>query len=560
MVQTSKKTKKQLGGHLVAEQLGLLGVRTLFTVPGETFLAVLDGIYDRPKISPILCRHEGGAAMMAEASAKLTGEPGVVFVTRAPGLANAISGLVVARHDHTPLLLLVGLASTTCENRGDLHADEFKNLMGSVAKSATIVRDPARIPDALLRAHALASSGRPGPVAVAFPQDCLNAYTQARAMKPEARVAPAPSPKHIDAISEALKTAKRPMVLVGGGPWSKACQKNVERFAKAFDLPVTAAFRCQDFVDNRKPSYVGHAGIAIEPTLKSGLEQSDVLIVIGANLGDVTTGNYSHITSPVPDQKLIHIHPNAADISKACRADVSIVADVENATACLADLKPSNKKMVWSDWRRALRKGYKTSLKPQTTPGRVTLEHIVTHLDQVLPPSAIVTNGAGNYAQFVHRYFRYKGTGTCLAPAAGSMGYGVPAAVAAKLHHPNRTVVAFAGDGCMTMTLQELGTAVQYGLNVIVIVANNGLLGTIRMHQEAHYPKRVIATTLTNPNFAMLAESFGATGIQVRSNKAFDEAFAHALEDIRPVVIEVALDPNAITPSKTLDEIRSGED
>lgn len=552
----NKNAKPVTAGHLVAEQLERLGVRTLFTVPGETFLSVLDGLYDRPKISPVLCRHEGGAAMMAEATAKLTGTPGVVFVTRAPGLANAISGMVVARHDQTPLLLLVGLASTTCENRGDLQADEFQTLMGAVAKSVTIVRDPEQIPDALLRAHKCAMTGRPGPVALAFPQDCLNAQTSARAVKPETPVRLPPHAKQIDALAKALNAAKRPMVLVGGGAWSKTCQKNVEQFAKAFDLPVAAAFRCQDFVDNRKPHYVGHTGIAIDAKLKAGIADSDVLITIGANLGDVTTGNYSHVKSPVPDQTLIHIHPESADISKACRASLSIVADVEATTGALKALKPAFKKSPWANWRRRLRKSHKESLEPQPTPGQVTLEHVVKHIDKSLPSSSIITNGAGNYAQFVHRYFRCKGFRSGLAPAAGSMGYGLPAAIAAKLHHPNRTVVAFAGDGCMTMTLQELGTAVQYGLNVIVIVANNGILGTIRMHQERHYPSRVIATTLVNPNFVKLAESFGARGYRVQSNKEFEDAFSRALQDDIPVVIELMLDPDAITPEKTLGAIR----
>ena len=554
---TSKSDKTlRTGGTAVAEQLCALGVRRLFTVPGETFITALDGLYDQPKIETIVCRHEGGAAMMAEASAKMTGRPGVVFVTRAPGLANSISGLVVAHQDQTPLVVLVGLPNSNLENRGDLQLSEFQAMMGALAKTATVVREPERIPEALARAFHLASTGRPGPVVVGFPEDCLSAACGAKIVKSIPTTALRPPKKQMAHLTAELKNAEAPLIIVGGGPWSKKIQRRIEEFADQFDIPVAAAFRCQDFFDNRHRCYVGHAGIAINPNLAAAIRGADLLLVIGANLGDVTTGNYSLIKSPEPQQTLVHIHPSAEDISKTCRADIAIPCAPSTFGRALDKLTPPDKNR-WRAWRRDLRKSYKSSLKPKPTPGAVQLEQVVTQLSDMLPTDAILTNGAGNYAQFVHRYFAYKGYRTCLAPAAGSMGYGLPAAIAAKLTMPKRTVVAFAGDGCLMMALPELATAVQYGLNIIVIIANNGMLGTIRMHQEQRFPNRVIATTLTNPNFAELAKSFGAFGEQVRKTEDFAVAFKRARKSGRPALIELMLDPDAITPEESLTSIRS---
>ncbi len=554
---TSKSDlKPRTGGIAAAEQLAALGVERIFTVPGETFISALDGLYDQPTIQTIVCRNEGGAAMMAEAHAKLTGKPGVVFVTRAPGLANTISGLVVARQDHTPLVLLVGLPKTRSENRGDLQISEFENVMGALTKSVSIVRDPNRIPEAFAHAYQNACSERPGPVAIGLPEDCLNDRCDAPIVKSRRSAAGNPSTKQMAAVGSALKKANAPLILVGGGPWSKAAQERVETFANRFDIPIAAAFRCQDFVDNRHPCYIGHTGIAINPKLAAAIRNADVVLAIGANLGDVTTGGYTLIKAPQPDQMLIHVMPSARDLSRTITADQDIACPPEKFLKMLEKLE-APKKSRWAAWRRDLRNAYTSSLRAKLTPGAVHLEKVVQTLSNTLPESAIITNGAGNYAQFVHRYFVYKGFRTCLAPAAGSMGYGLPAAIAAKLAKPKRTVIAFAGDGCLMMTVQELATAVQYGLNIIVIVANNGILGTIRMHQEQRFPNRVIATTLTNPNFADLADSFGAFGQLVKKTEDFASALERALKSKKPSLIELAIDPEAITPEETLANIRS---
>lgn len=549
---SDKKTKRYSGGTVLAEQLALLGTRRIFTIPGETFISVLDGLYDRAEIQPVVCRHEGGAAMMAEASAKLTGKPGVVFVTRAPGLANAISGLAVARHDHTPLVLLVGLPSTHVENRGDLQAEEFHGMMSALTKWTTVVRDPQHIPATLARAFHRAQSGRPGPVAIGFPENCLNAPSLPAFVRPHKHAQQAPTSKQLNDIASVLNAAKRPLLLVGGGPWSKKTQKRAEKFAERLDMPVAAAFRCQDFFDNRHKCYVGHAGIAMDAALADSIGRADVVVALGANLGDVTTEGYSLIKSPQPDQVLIHIMPGSEDLSKACRADIAIAASPVEAAKALSKLKPAVDTTKWRTWRRDLRRAYKASRKPVPTPGRVNMERIVRMLSKQLPSTAIITNGAGNYTQFVHRYFTYKGFRSCLAPIAGSMGYGIPAAISAKLEHPKRTVVAFAGDGCFMMSVQELATAVQYGANIIVIIANNGMLGTIRMHQEKRFPKRVIATTLTNPDFVALAESLGAHGERVTRTAEFEPAFKRALNMNKPAVIDLVLDPQAIAPEEIL--------
>lgn len=543
------------GGHRLAQQLSVLGVRRVFTVPGETFLAALDGLYDQNKIQTIVCRHEGGAAMMAEADAKLTGVPGVIFVTRAPGLANAISGIVVARHDHTPLVVLVGLPNSRLENRGDLQLSEFENLMGAMTKWQTVVRDPDRLPATLVRAFHIARSGRGGPVAIGLPEDCLNSATSADVLEPLTALKSRPAPRQLTSVYEVLSGAKRPVCLVGGGRWSKKAQARLQQFAKRFDLPVITAFRCQDYIDNRHRCYAGHAGIAMQSGVRDALKHSDVILALGANLGDVTTDGYSLIGAPSPKQKLIHIHPSGDDISKVCHADIAIVASPAAFLKSAMSWPSPSLTAKRKNWLKDLNEAYKKSVKPESTPGNVKLEKIVRAVSKALPETSIVCNGAGNYAQFVHRYFVYKQFRTCLAPVSGSMGYGIPAAISAKLAEPNRPAVAFAGDGCFMMSCQELATAVQYGANIIVIIANNQMLGTIRMHQEQRFPDRVIATTLLNPDFVALAKSFDAEAEAVTKTKDFKPLLERALKCKKPFIIELRLDPDAITPTTTLKDI-----
>lgn len=543
------------GGKILIDQLVGEGCRTLFTVPGESFIAALDALFDESAIRVIVCRHEGGAAMMAEATGKLTGRPGVAFVTRAPGATNASSGVFVAHQDATPMLLLVGLIERGHEGRRAFQEIDLEAMFGSIANWVGIVPDIERIPEFVARAYQAACSGRPGPVVLGFPEDILSA-TGSAATPPRVRI-PAPTPPVADMtkLKNKLTTAERPLVLLGGGVWSAEAAQDIATFAEAFDLPIATAFRRQDYIDNRHPSYVGHAGIDMDAKLAAAMRSADLLLVVGESPGDISSAGYSLIDPAKQSQYIVHAHPSPDELGLIFRADLPIVSTPEAFARALSRLKPPVKR-PWSRLRRDLRTAYERSLKLVPTAGRVRLEEVITTLSRELPDDAIVTNGAGNYTSFLHRYFQFRTWPTQLAPTSGSMGYGLPAAIAAKLEHPARTVVALAGDGCLQMTVQELATAVQYGLPIVVIVANNGMLGTIRMHQERRYPSRVVASTLVNPDFVALARSFGAEAIRVETTEAFLPALKRALSSAVPVLIELTTDPEAISVRRTLSEIR----
>ncbi|HEX9881138.1 MAG TPA: thiamine pyrophosphate-binding protein [Hyphomicrobium sp.] len=543
------------GGKLLIDQLVVQGCRTLFTVPGESFLPALDALFDEGPIRTIVCRHEGGAAMMAEASGKLTGAPGVAFVTRAAGAANAVSGVYVAHHDSTPMLLLVGLTAQAREGRGAFQEIDVTALFGSIAKWVGVVRAPERIPEFVARAYQTALAGRPGPVVLGVPEDVLIAAADTEDGARARPASPAPSAAEMTRLKNKLVAAERPLVLVGGPGWSVEAAEHLAAFAETFDMPVATAFRRQDHFDNRHPSYVGHAGIDTEPKLAAAIRGADLLLIIGETPGDVTTGGYTLLSVPTSAQFLAHAHPSGDELGRLFRTDLPIVAAAEPFAKALARMKPPPRRR-WARLRRDLRAGYERWLKPLPTPGSVRLEEVIATLSHELPEDAIVASGAGNYAGFLHRYFQYKSFPSQLAPTSGSMGYGLPAAIAAKIAHPERTVVALAGDGCLLMSAQELATAVQYGLPIILIVANNGMYGTIRMHQERHFPGRVLATSLVNPDFAALARSFGAAGVTVTRTEDFPSVLRRALSAALPTVIELKLDPEAISPHQTLSEIR----
>ncbi len=546
------------GGKILIDQLILQGCRTLFTVPGESFIAALDALFDQRAIRTIVCRHEGGAAMMAEATGKLTGAPGVAFVTRAPGASNAVSGVYVAHHDATPMLLLVGLPERAHEGRGAFQEIDLKSLFGSIANWVGIVPSPERIPEFVARAYQAACSGRRGPAVLGLPEDVLFASAEVADADPVRTAAPAPTAGDMTRLKAKLAAAERPLVLLGGGGWSAQAAEDIAAFAEAFDVPVAATFRRQDHIDNRHASYVGHAGISIDAKLATAIRGADLLLVIGEGLGEVPTGGYTLVTPPKPSQFIAHTNPSATELGRLYRTDLSILAGNEAVVRALARLKPPPKRR-WSRLRRDLRSAYERSLKPVATPGSVRLEEVIACLSRELPEDAIIANGAGNYAAFLHRYFQYKSYPTQLAPTSGSMGYGLPAAIAAKIAHPDRTVVALAGDGCLLMTGQELATAVQYALPLVIIVANNGMYGTIRMHQERLYPSRVLGTTLVNPDFAAFARSFGALGETVEHTAAFLPALQRAIEAKQPTLIELRLDPEAITPGQTLRQLREAD-
>ncbi|MBS0244298.1 MAG: thiamine pyrophosphate-binding protein, partial [Proteobacteria bacterium] len=518
---------------ILVDQLEAQGASAAFTVPGESFLAALDGLHDSNRIKTVICRQEGGAAIMAEAWGKVKGEPGICMVTRGPGAANAMSGLHIAQQDSTPMIMFLGLPKAHEEDREAFQEIDTKALFGSFVKWAAVIRSTDRIPEYVSRAYHTAMSGRPGPVVLGLPEDMLSARFEAADAKPARFAAPAPSAADEAALAAALAKAERPLVIIGGPGWSRDVQKTVETFAERFDLPVAASFRCQDYIDNRHPCYVGHAGLGLDAKLADAIKNADLLLVIGSRLGEITTAGYTLVGIPNPKPYLIHVHPSPSELGSVYSPDLPILSTAANFANVLARL-PAPKSKPWAAQRKALRELQEASWKPTPTPGAVRLEEVVRTVSEMLPENGIVTNGAGNYTGFVHRYTQYRGYRSCLAPTSGSMGYGLPAAIAAKLADPTRTVINFAGDGCFMMTSQELATAVQYGLGVVTIVVNNGMYGTIRAHQERQYPDRVSGTQLVNPDFAAFARAFGAHGETVLRTDEFKPALERALATGKP--------------------------
>jgi acetolactate synthase-1/2/3 large subunit len=543
------------GGQVLIEELKRHGARLAFGVPGESFLAALDAFVDHPELSFITCRQEGGAAMMAEAYGKLTNEPGICFVTRGPGATSASAGVHVAFQDSTPMILFIGQVARDMLEREAFQEIDYRRMYGQLAKWVAQIDDPARIPEYVSRAFYTATSGRPGPVVLALPEDVLSALCLATPAHPYRRVETAVGPADMARFAELLSKAQRPLAILGGGGWTAATSAAVAAFAETQNLPITCSFRCQDYFDNRHPNYVGDVGIGINPKLAARVAESDLLIALGPRLGEMTTGGYTLLDVPTPLQPLVHIHPGAEELGRVYQPVLAINSSQHAFAEAAAEL-PAMKKRRWDDWTAAAREDYLAYIQPPTTPGELQMGEVMLWLREALPEDAIVTNGAGNYAVWVHRFFQYKRYGTQLAPTAGSMGYGLPAAVAAKAVNPKRTVICFAGDGCYLMHGQELATAVQYGLNIIVIVVNNNMLGTIRMHQERTYPGRISGTDLANPDFAAYAKAFGAHGETVRRTEDFPAAFERALAAGKPAILELVIDPEAITPRESLSAIR----
>ena len=544
------------GGRILADQLAIQGCDRVFLVPGESFLAAIDGLHDLPGISPVVCRQEGGAAMMAEAYGKLTGRPGICMVTRGPGAANAAAGVHVAFQDSTPLVLIVGQVGREMLDREAFQEMDYRRMYGEMAKWVAQVDRTERIPEYVSRAFHTASSGRPGPVVLALPEDVLSARADVPDTRPAAPGVPKAAASDVEAFGKLLAESERPMLIVGGGGWSATAARDLARFSAAHHVPVSASFRCQDYIDNRHPNYCGHAGIGINPRAAARFRGCDLLIALGSRLGEITTSGYALVDIPNPASRFVHVHPGAEELGRVYRPDLSVNASAASFTAAIADLEPAASRSRQA-WTRECAAEHRAGLEPRPTPGRVRLEHVVARTRERLDEDAIVCNGAGNYAAWVNRYFEYRSYRTQLAPTSGSMGYGVPAAVAAALVHPDRQVVCFAGDGCFLMTGQELATASQYGADLTVIVANNGMYGTIRMHQERHYPKRVYGTGLANPDFAMLARSFGGFGARAETDGEFDAALDEALAHRGLSLIEVVMDPQALSPAATLDDVRA---
>lgn len=534
------------GGRALVEALEAQGVRRAFAIPGESFLAALDGFYGS-SVDLVVARHESGAAMMAEAHGKLTGEPGVAFVTRGPGATNASPGVHVAFQDSTPMVLFVGQVARHQRDREAFQEVDYRRMFSPLAKWVAEIEVTDRIPEYVSQAFHVARSGRPGPVVLALPEDMLSAPTDAPVAPAATMIRSEPSEDALDAIGDILAGAERPFVIVGGGGWSADAAKDLAAFAEAWDLPVGASFRCQDYLDNRHPNYVGDVGIGINPKLAERVRTADVILALGPRLGEMTTSGYTLLRVPDPEQRLVHVHLDPSEPGRVYRPDLAVAASPARTVRALAGRKPPAP-VRWAEWRAGARADFEAWRVPQPTPGALKLENVVAHLDAVLPEDAIVTNGAGNYSAWLHRYYGYKSYRGQLAPTSGSMGYGLPAAVAAKLEAPGREVICLAGDGCFQMTASEFGTACEYGANIVVLIANNGIYGTIRMHQERHYPGRPSGTKMRNPDFAAWARAYGAYGETVERDEDFPAALERARNAGVPAILDLKTDPAAISP------------
>ncbi|MCV6586978.1 MAG: thiamine pyrophosphate-binding protein [Marinibacterium sp.] len=544
------------GGQLLIDCLQGLGARHSFGVPGESYLAVLDALYDtHGALDFTLCRNEGGAAFMAAAYGKLTGQPGICFVTRGPGATNASIGVHTAMQDSAPMILFVGQVGTDMTGREAFQEIDYRAYFGTVAKWVVEIDDAARIPELVARAWSTALSGRPGPVVVALPEDMLTDVTDAAALSAPMIVDdPAPSQAGLASTRQALTDAQRPLILMGGGGWQAAGSAALQRFAEASDIPVLAAFRYQDRFDNHSPCYAGDAGVGMTPAVKALIREADVILAIGVRFGEMTTDGYTLLDVPVPSQRLIHVHVSDRELGKIYVADRAIHAE-SNAFATALATHPVTGD--WADWRQRARAGYEAGLSLPDLPSPVDMGKVMAHLRDVLPDDAVLTNGAGNFAVWPNKFFPFGPDQRLLAPQSGAMGYGLPAAIAAKLVHPERTVVCFAGDGDFQMNCPELGTAMQAGIQPIVLILNNGVYGTIRMHQERTYPARVSGTELENPDFAALARAYGYHGERVERTEDFAAAFARALAAPSGAVLDLNISAEALTPRQSLSEIRA---
>ncbi|MBB4105101.1 thiamine pyrophosphate-binding protein [Allorhizobium borbori] len=546
---------ERTGGQLIVEALKANGVKRVSCVPGESYLAVLDALYESG-IETIVCRQEGGAAMMADCWGRLTGEPGVCFVTRGPGATNASAGLHVARQDSIPMILFIGQVQGDAREREAFQEVEYRRAFTEFAKWVGEIDDAARIPEFVTRAFAVATSGRPGPVVLSLPEDMLVRLADAPAAKPYMPVESHPGAAQIAALGDLLEKAKRPLVILGGTRWDEESVAEIRAFAETWKLPVGCSFRRQMLFDHTSPSYAGDVGIGINPALAKEVKDADLLLLIGGRFSEMPSSSYTLMDIPYPKQTLVHVYPEPEELGRVYRPDLAIAAAPKHFAAALAGLEPKAEPH-WATRTEAMHAGYlKWSTPPASGPGAVHMGPIMEWIEANTPKDTIFTNGAGNYATWVHRFHRFERYATQAAPASGSMGYGLPAAVAAKAEFPNREVICFAGDGCFMMHGQEFATAVRYNLPIITVLVNNGMYGTIRMHQEREYPGRVSATGLTNPDFADLARAYGGHGETVRETAEFAGAFQRARASGKPSIIEIILDPEAITPARTLTDIR----
>ena len=548
-------TQSRTGAQVLVDQLRIHGVDLAFCVPGESFLAVLDALYDvREEIRLITCRHEAGAANMAEAYGKLTGHPGICLVTRGPGASHASVALHTAFQDSTPLILFVGQVQRDALGREAFQEVDCRHFFSEMSKWVCEIHDAARIPELLSHAFHIATTGRPGPVVLALPQDMLVDTCEVADACLYQVPQSAPTAENVERITELLRASRKPLVVVGGSRWSEQVRAHTEAFASQWNLPVITAFRCQDHFDNYHPNYAGELGISCNPQLAARVKEADLLLVLGARLGEATTNGYTLVDIPIPRQTLIHAHSGAEELGRVYQGDLLINSTMAPLTQALASLPPPET-VSWSDWTEAARDDYLMYLEPFPVSGDLNFGEVLTHLRETIP-DAIVTNGAGNHTAWGHRFWRFRSFPSQLGPTSGAMAYGFPAGVAAKLAHPEREVVCLTGDGCFLMAGAELATAVQYGVNLLTLLVNNSMYGTIRVHQERDYPGRVHGTGIENPDFAAYARAFGAHGEQIRRTEDFPEALQRARAANQPALIELVMDPDATSMKGPLSQIR----
>jgi acetolactate synthase-1/2/3 large subunit len=548
------KDNMRTAAEVLVDQLRIHGVRHVFCVPGESYLAVLDAFHDSD-LNVTVCRQEGGACMMAEAIGKVTGHPGVCFVTRGPGATNASHGIHIARQDSTPLVMFVGQVAREMREREAFQEVDYRAFFGSMTKWTTEIDDPARVPEIVSRAFYTAANGRPGPVVVSIPEDMLIERVAVADAKPFALVETSPGPDEMKKLAEMFSAARAPIMLLGGSRWSQAASDAAGRFAQKYAVPVATTFRRAHLFDSHHPCYAGDLGIGPNPKLLERIKSADLVIAVGARLGELPSQSYTLFDIPQPQVPFVHVHPGAEELGRVYSPQLAIHATPTAFAAALDNLQlPATVRgqgpeahADWIAWTE----------KPTEQPGAVNFGAVMVWLRENLPPNAIICNGAGNYAAWIHRFLRMRRFGQHVAPVSGSMGYGVPAAVAMKRLHPDRTVVCIAGDGDFLMNGQEFATAVQYGLPFTTIINDNGLYGTIRMHQEREYPGRISATDLRNPDFAAYARAFGGYGASVERTEDFPAAFKEAQASGKPAIIRLKIDPEAITPATTLAKIRA---
>ena len=544
------------GGQVLVDQLRIHGVDTIFCVPGESYLTVIDALHDaQNEIKTVACRQEGGATNMAEAYGKLTGRPGVAMVTRGPGACNGSIGAHTAMQDSTPMVIFIGQVARDQEYREAFQEVDYHKFYGAICKEVIQIDHAEPVPELVSQAFHVAASGRPGPVAVSIPEDMQRDMVDVADARPFQTIRPEVGPKAMSAFRGQLASAERPLMILGGAGWSEQSCADIRAFAEANAVPVAASFRCQDLFDNMHSNYAGELGTSASPALTQRMRDADLLIVVGSRLGEMTSGGYSLVNIPVPQQKLVHVYLDSSELGRVYEPDLAIVASMESFAAAARDME-AVAYGKWVEWMRQANQDYLDNLVPSLPMDGVDMHEVMNVLNDRLPEDAIITTDAGNFSGWAQRFYRYRKFRTQLGPTSGAMGYSIPAAISARLTRPDRPVVCFVGDGGAMMSGQEVATAVQYGSDPIILILNNNAYGTIRMHQERDYPNRTLATELVNPDFAKWAQSFGAYGAVVEQTEDFAPVFEAAMNAGRISVIEIRVDLETITTRTTMSKLR----